>query len=76
MANINQLISAAYKAGFEVYGSFNEGDSQHEILTCMKGKYDGEVIDLYYDYNTGNVSKIEYSAQFKGQEAAFKFLAS
>lgn len=73
MQNINQLISVASKSGFETYGSFREEDFQHEILTCIKGKYDGEVIDLYYDYHTGNVAKIEYSTQFKGQQPNFKF---
>jgi len=65
MTTINQLIALATKNGFESYGSFNEGDSQHEILTCTKGKFSGEVIDLYYDYSSGNVVKVEYSTQFR-----------
>jgi hypothetical protein len=73
MKNVNQLIATAAKSGFEVYGSFNEGELQHEILTCTKGKFDGEVIDLYYDYNTGDVAKVEYSTQFKGQQPTFSF---
>jgi len=76
MANINDFIATAAKSGFESYGSFNEGDLQHDILTCTKGKYDGEVIDLYYNYHTGEVSNIEYSSQFKGQQPAFKFVWS
>jgi len=73
MTNINQLIATAAKSGFEPYGSFNEGENQHDILTCIKGKYSGEVIDIYSDYQSGNVNKIEYSTQFKGQDPAFKF---
>lgn len=49
--NINSLIVQATKAGFDSYGSFNEGDYQHEILTCIKGKYSGEVVDIYYNFD-------------------------
>lgn len=73
MNNVNTLVSHAAKSGFEPYGSFNEGECQHDILTCAKGKYSGEVIDIYSDYQSGNVNRIEYSTQFKGQEATFKF---
>lgn len=64
---INSIITTANKNGFESYGSFNEGDEQHEILTCTKGKYDGEVIDIYYDFNTGEVFRSEVSTQFANQ---------
>lgn len=72
MQTIQSIINQAIKAGFEVYGSFNEG-LQHEILTCTKGEYSGEVIDLYWDYKTGKVHTIDYSSQFKGQSPKFKF---
>lgn len=72
--NINHLHTQANKAGFETYGSFNEGRLQHDILTCTNGKYDGEVIDIYYDPSNGSVSKVSHSAQFKSQEAKFKFV--
>lgn len=73
MQNINQLIQVANRNGFESYGNFNEGDVQHEILTCTKGKYSGEVIDIYYNFYSGSVSKVEISTQFKGQEPKFSF---
>lgn len=73
MLNVNSLISIAAKSGFESYGSFNEGDCQHDILTCTKGKFDGEVIDIWYDYHSGIVSKVEVSCQFAGQVAKFAF---
>lgn len=76
MNQINSLIQIASKAGFDSYGNFNEGeDGQHEILTCTKGKYSGEVVDIWYDYNTGITSKVEVSCQFPGQVAQFKFPA-
>ncbi len=71
---VSQLISKAEKSGFQSYGSFNEGDDiQHDILTCTCGKFNGEVIDLYYDFYTGAVSKIEITSQFTGQQPTFKF---
>jgi len=73
MNNINQLLAVASKNGFNSYGSFNEGELQHDTLTCLKGRYNGEVIDIYYDYNTGSVTSVEYSTQFKGQESTFRF---
>jgi len=65
--NINDILQKTSKAGFEEYGSFNEGEYQHDILTCIKGDYDGEVIDIYYNYQNGAVKKIEYSCQFPNQ---------
>lgn len=74
MANsIQDLLNTAYKAGFEMYGSFNEG-LQHEILTCTKGKYSGEVIDIWWNYTTGQVHTIDYSTQFPNQSPSFKFI--
>lgn len=71
-AKIQDLLNVAAKSGFQNYASFNEG-LQHEILTCTKGKYDGEVLDIYWDYNTGLVHTVDYSTQFKGQQPTFKF---
>ena len=70
---IQELLNVAAKAGFKVYGSFNEG-LHHEILSCTKGKYSGEVIDIYWDYKTGLVHTVDYSTQFKGQDPTFKFI--
>lgn len=72
---IQPLLNLAAKSGFEMYGSFNEG-LQHEILTCTKGKFSGEVIDIYWDYKTGLVHTVDYSTQFKGQSPIFTFPVS
>ena len=64
MTHISQLIAQAARAGFDSYGSFNEGNLQHEILTYTNGKHSGEVIDIYYYFDTGEVKSIEYSNQF------------
>jgi uncharacterized protein YrrD len=71
--NAQTLINQATAAGFESYGSFNEGGLQHEILTATEGAYDGEVVDIYYDYHTGAVDSFEVSSQFKDQQPLFKF---
>jgi len=69
--NINTIVAKAGRNGFESYGSFNEDGEQHEIFTCIKGKYEGEVIDVYYNWHTGEVRKFEISCQRKGDVATF-----
>jgi hypothetical protein len=66
MKNVNQLISQAIKSGFESYGNFRtEDDSvQRETLTCTKGKFSGEVIDIDYNYQSGEILKTTVSSQF------------
>lgn len=71
---ILQVFAQAVPVGFESYATFNERELDHEILTCTKGQYNGEVIDVYYDLS-GTVTKIEQSTQFKGQQPTFKFKA-
>ena len=71
--SVSKLIAIALNQGFDHYGSFNEEDYQHEILLCNKGKYDGEVIDLYSEWYTGEILKVEYSCQTKTQKPTFTF---
>lgn len=84
--NDNRLInmtiasanSIAAKSGFESYLDVRHEENskwRHEILTCTKGKYSGETIDIIYDDRTGEVIEIIYDTQFKGQEPTFKFLS-
>ena len=57
--NINQLIKIASSAGFESYGNFRTEDAniQCEIMTCTNGGLcDGEVLEIYYDYYSGEVN--------------------
>ena len=61
--HINSLSTTLQNNGYDLYGSFNEGDFQHDIFTCLSGQYSGNVCDIYYNYNTGEVIKIEYSKQ-------------
>lgn len=72
MTTINEVSQKAEKNGFTFYGGFNEGqDTQHDILTCLRGRFSGEVIDVWYSYITGVVQRVEISTQFPGQESTF-----
>lgn len=77
--NINSLADFISKLGFNLYGSFNEdsaGDEvrmQHDTYTCTKGKYSGDVIDVYYNYNTGQIHHKEVCSQFVGHSSVFNF---
>jgi hypothetical protein len=42
------------------------------IMTCIKGDYDGEVIDALYNYTTGEIVSLSVYSQFKGVECKFK----
>lgn len=71
--HINTLIGKAIKAGFEEYGNFNEGEYQHCILTAAKGgDYDGETIDIYYNFYSGEVDRVEYGTQFPENHPHYK----
>lgn len=71
-SEIQQLTDIAKANGFELYGSFNEG-LQHDIWICTKGKYDGEVIDIWWVYDGGKIHTVDYSCQTKGQKPTFTF---
>lgn len=67
MTNVNQLTALANKSGFEWYGCYATdlwGANQHEVWTCTKGKYSGEVLDIYYDMLSGDVNHTEVASQF------------
>lgn len=64
--SITEIAGKLLKDGFQHYGSFNEGKLQHDTYTCTNGGVNcGQVVDVYHDWNTGQVSKIESCSQFK-----------
>jgi len=74
MQTFKQIEPKLESAGFELYLSgkaLGNPDIEHEIFTCKKGKYSGEVIDLFYNYYTGEIVRIEYSTQFADQMPTF-----
>lgn len=76
MTTINDLLKTASKNGFQEYLDVREENHQHLILTCTKGKYDGEVIDILYKYENGQVFQIDHSSQFPNQKPVFRFIGN
>ena len=77
--NIATLSKQAYASGFEDYSNCAHPDKVEypntniATFTCTKEKYNGEVIDIWYDYLSGDVSYTSIYSQFKGVTANFKF---
>lgn len=71
----SEISKKLYDADFDLYLSTSDNPNRpeimHEIFTCVYGCYDGEVVDLFFDYFTGEIVNIEYSTQFKWQQPKF-----
>ena len=39
-----------------------------DIYTCTKGKFNGEVVDIYYNYVSDEVYELAFSSQFDNGE--------
>lgn len=71
--NLNSIINQATKQKFTEYLDTNEfGAYRHLIMTCLKGKHNGEVIDIFY--TDKGVFNIEHSCQFTPNNPKFKFV--
>ena len=54
---------------FECYvSSVLNNKITQDIYTCTKGKFSGEVVDIYYNYVSDEVYEISYSSQFNTGE--------
>jgi hypothetical protein len=54
---------------FECYVSSKINNKiTQDIYTCTKGKFSGEVVDIYYNYVNDEVYEIAYSSQFNTGE--------
>ena len=69
---INDAIKLALFDGFKEYSSIQFGGQQIDTLTCLSGIYDGDVIEIFWDYDSGEISEIEISNQF-GETPKFKY---
>jgi hypothetical protein len=50
---------------FECYLSSKVNDKiQQDIYTCTRGKFNGEVVDVYYNYVSDEVFEMAFSSQF------------
>jgi hypothetical protein len=74
---IQELINVALCNGFEQYSDCQHPDTFEYpganclIMTCMKGKFDGEVLDVVYDWHTGQIISKSIYSQFSGIKANF-----
>lgn len=77
--NINEMVNYLESKGFQHYGDFRHPDFieykdlNQLYMTCMKGDYNGDVAEIWYNVNTGGiVKKLTYS-QFHKCETKLKF---
>jgi hypothetical protein len=76
---LSKLINQAYKNGFQQYSDFAHPDKYEYpniniiTFTCTKDIFNGEVIDIWYNYFTGAVLKVDTYSQFNNEAAKFKF---
>jgi hypothetical protein len=76
--NIQNLIKSAQQNNFEDYLDCPHPDRVEYkninclIMTCMNGDYDGEVIDVLYNYITGEIISKSVYSHFVGVESKFK----
>lgn len=66
---INNVAKILEAKGFELYLSakskkHTEGNIFFDIYTCTKGIFSGEVVDIYYNFETGTIHDLAISSQF------------
>lgn len=76
---INQIISDLEIKGFINYGDFAHSDKieykniNQMYMVCLNGNYNGDVVEIWYNFENGEiVKKIAYS-QFYNCESKLKF---
>lgn len=77
MLHYQDLMNSLDQNNFDLYLStqsleHSDGNILHDIYTCTKGKYSSDVVDIYYNFGTDEVIKIEYSNQ-NGKPCKFNF---
>jgi len=70
MKNFSDLFYILDENKFDLYLSTQSLEHEdaaimHDIYTCNSGEYKGEIVDIFYNFDTDQVIKIEYSNQFK-----------
>lgn len=77
MTTVKQIEDEAIASGFEYYSDFAHPDRiEHQMtniltLICIKGKYNGDVIDVWYKYDTGEVIHTSVYSQFHNTKPTF-----
>jgi hypothetical protein len=64
--NVSQKLDAK---GFDLYLStkslkHEQRNILHDIYTCTKGQFNGEVVDIHYNIETGVIHDLAVSSQF------------
>lgn len=78
MKNVKNIERKALAAGFEHYSDFAHPDKIEFpnvnilTLTATKGSYNGDVLDVWYNYRNGEIINISIYSQFPNQKAKFK----
>lgn len=60
-------MKRALSNGFDCYSSFldiDDNEIEIQTLTCTEGQFSGEVIEIHYNYYTGNIKAISIYSQF------------
>ena len=69
MKNLELLFKLLDSKGFDLYLStkslqYDERNIVHDIYTCTKGIFNGEVVDIHYNIQNNEVKQIEVSSQY------------
>jgi hypothetical protein len=77
MQNFSDLFYILDENKFDLYLStqslyHEDAAVMHDIYTCTAGKYNGDIIDIFYNYDNNQVIQIDYSNQ-NGKPCKFKF---
>lgn len=73
MKNLATLYVLLESKGFDLYLStksiqYDERNILHDIYTCTKGAFNGEVIDIHYNFENNEIKQIGVSSQFHNED--------
>lgn len=73
MKNYQTISNLLESKKFDLYLSIkslkhDERNILHDIYTCTNGAFNGEVVDIYYNFENDEIKRIEVSSQFHTQD--------
>lgn len=77
MKTLQQIESKAYASGFNHYSDFAHPDKVEYprinifTLTCTEGEHNGDVVDVWYNYDTGEIKHVSIYSQFPNTKPTF-----
>lgn len=71
--NVNNLSNLLESKRFDLYLStkslkHEERNILHDIYTCTEGVFNGEVVDVHYNFETGLIHDVAVSSQFHTED--------